>query len=82
VTGFLDSWAVVSAAGLGATTWLDADVSWTGASGAASGVRPLTVSCPEGEGQVVFSSFHTEEHPSTIARPQEWALGYVLLELM
>ncbi len=82
VTGFLDSWAVMSAVGTGASEWLEGEVSWVGDEGTASGVRPLTVSLPLGVGHAVFSSFRTEESASPLMRPQEWALAYLLFELM
>lgn len=47
----------------------------------ASGVRPLTVTFNQGQGRVLYSSYHTEETPSTTLRPQEQILAYLVFEL-
>lgn len=42
---------------------------------------PLTVTFTHGEGRVLYSSYHTEESPSTSLRPQERILAFLVFEV-
>lgn len=82
VAGFLGGWAVMNgvhpAQAGNVKIWVRGFVTGDGV----SGVRPLTVSFRVGQGQVLYSSYHTEEEePSTGFRPQERILQYLIFEL-
>ncbi len=85
IEGFLGSWAQMIAphAGADVTVWVEGTVT-----GGVADPQPLTVTSEVGEGEVLYTSYHTEESSSVSdglepdeMRPQEWILGFLVFEL-
>jgi hypothetical protein len=72
---WLPAWVRMDAIGTGVKLWADgtppSDVE-----------RPMAVTFAAEDGTVLFSSFHTEETPSTDIKPQERVLQYLIFEVL
>jgi hypothetical protein len=79
---FLSGWGVINGPHAGketaVTVWVRGDVSF----GGTSGVKPLTLTFPAGNGKMFYSSYHTESIPHPYFLPQERILQYLLFEIV
>ena len=77
-------WAVIAAVGPGTKCWIQGPVTY-GSPMKGPAVRPLTVTFEAGDGQVLYTSYHTAEDKSGTAPtellPQEQVLAYLAFEL-
>lgn len=83
VEGFLDGWAVMEGAHSALASVVTEHVSGIVPNvGTPDQERPLSVAFPFGEGQVIYSSYHTvhEGEDSTSFYPQERVLQYLVFE--
>lgn len=81
---FLSDWVVMDGAHTGVDIdpkiWITGPVSYTGSSGTVD--EPLTVTREEGEGRILYTSYHTAHScPTTGFWPQERILQYLVFEL-
>ena len=89
IEGFLGAWAPMvglhddAAGGNGGTVWVEGTVS-----GGVSDPQPLTITSSVGEGEVLYTSYHTVDESSVDAgldpdelRPQEDILAFLIFEL-
>lgn len=76
-TDWLPAWVPMDAvAATGVKVWA------TGTPPGESSSRPMTITFSDGEGTVLFSSYHTEETPSADIKPQERVLQYLIFEVL
>ncbi len=84
IIGFAPGWAVIAAVGPGTKCWIQGPVTY-GSPMKGPEVRPLTVTFEAGDGQVLYTSYHTAEDKSGTAPtellPQEQVLAYLAFEL-
>ncbi|GEM49249.1 hypothetical protein [Deinococcus cellulosilyticus] len=89
IEGFAGSWAVINqphpAKKTEVKVWSSGNVNWTDNRGdevvKGSGVKPLSVTFPFGNGKVLYTSYHSEPGTEAGLTPQERILQYLVFEL-
>ncbi|MEZ5337298.1 MAG: Ig-like domain-containing protein [bacterium] len=80
VTDWLPAWSVIHSVDPAVKVWVSGTVSFGFPS--TTQERPLTISFEAGSGNVLFSSYHTEENASSALTPQDRVLQFLIFEVL